>query len=76
MFQCSMGGLVLVLSESQVAHPGLSAGRVGCLERARKHKEQGEGLYVYFFVYLVGLKPELFFDILYLLCIMALYTLP
>lgn len=46
------------------ASPRGSAGRVGCLERAGKHKEQGEGLYVYFLVYLVGLKPELFFDIL------------
>lgn len=35
-----------------------------------------ERVCVYFLVYLVGLKPELFFDILYLLCIMALYTLP
>lgn len=46
------------------ASPGGSAGRVGCLERAGKPKKQGEGQYVDFFVYLVGLKPELFFDIL------------
>lgn len=75
-FLCSMGRLVLVLFEWQVAHPGLSSRQVGCLERAGKHKEHGEGLCVYFLVCLVGLKPELFFDILYLLCIMALDTLP
>lgn len=48
---------------SRPSHRG-SAGQVGCLERPGKHKEQGEGLYVYFLVCLVGLKPELFFDIL------------
>ena len=74
-----MGEFVLVFSEWQVAHPGLTAGalwdRLAVLKRAGKQKGQREGLYVQISWVPGRAETRAILDILYLLCIVALYTI-
>lgn len=69
--------MVLGFLEGQVALPGLAAGalwdRLAVLEGAGKHKEQRQGLHMQIFWVPGGTETRAI--LLYLLCVMAFYTL-